>query len=70
MSHYDTDYYRWTQEQAQALREGRLEPAEAAHLAEEIEDLGKQEYHCLESRLEVLLVHLLKWNHLARRRNS
>lgn len=40
-------------------------------LPEEIEELGISEYRRLESRLEVLLTHLLKWNYQpARRGNS
>lgn len=58
---YDHDFYAWTQEQAALLRAGRLSEVDLAHLAEEIEDMGKSEKRTLESRLEVLLMHLLKW---------
>jgi hypothetical protein len=60
-STYDSDYYRWSQEQASLLRNGRLDALDILHLAEEIEDLGKRERRALESRLGVLLGHLLKW---------
>ena len=58
---YDTDVYAWAQEQAALLRSGRLAEADIAHIAEEIEALGRAEKRELVSRLTVLLLHLLKW---------
>lgn len=40
---YDLDYYAWTQAQAKFLREGKLSELDLAHLAEEIEDMGRSE---------------------------
>ncbi|NBC31132.1 MAG: DUF29 family protein [Alphaproteobacteria bacterium] len=58
---YDIDYYAWTQDQAARLRtlagDNRID---AAHLAEEIEDLGKSELHAVESYVERVLEHFLK----------
>jgi len=58
---YERDYYTWTQEQARALRERRLEELDWTNVAEEIEDLGKREKHALRSQLVRLLAHLLKF---------
>jgi hypothetical protein len=58
---YDKDFYAWALEQAALLREGRLTDVDVAHVAEEIEDLGRSEKRELTSRLAVLLTHLLKW---------
>jgi hypothetical protein len=58
---YEKDFYAWTQEQAHLLRIGQLNAIDIQHLAEEIEDMGRAEKRELESRLEVLLMHLLKW---------
>lgn len=58
---YHTDFYAWTQEQSALIRAGKLADIDLEHLAEEIEDMGKSEKRALESRLEVLLMHLLKW---------
>ncbi|HWP00637.1 MAG TPA: DUF29 domain-containing protein [Methylococcus sp.] len=55
------DFYGWTQEQAALLRAGRWSETDLAQLAEEIENMGRSEWRELESRLKVLLVHLLKW---------
>jgi len=58
---YETDFYGWIQAQADALRTGNLAALDMDNLIEEIEDMGKSEKRELESRLEVLLMHLLKW---------
>jgi hypothetical protein len=58
---YETDFYQWTQEQAKALRAKQLYALDFEHLAEEIEDLGRNVEHAIESHLERLLHHLLKW---------
>lgn len=61
-STYDRDFYAWTQDQAQFLQLGQFEALDLQHLAEEIADMGRSEKRALESRLEVLIMHLLKWN--------
>jgi hypothetical protein len=58
---YEVDFYRWAAETARALREGRIADLDLAHIAEEIEDMGKGERRELVSRLAVLLAHLVKW---------
>jgi hypothetical protein len=58
---YDTDFFKWTQEQAAALAAGKAQDLDWANLAEEIESLGKRDRDKLRSYLEGLLVHLLKW---------
>ena len=58
---YDHDFYAWTQAQSQLLRTGQLQLIDIQHLAEEIEDMGRAERRELASRLEILLMHLLKW---------
>lgn len=62
---YDEDFYGWTQRQAAALRALRqptvdLAPLDIAHLAEEIEDLGKRDLRELMSYLELVVQHLVK----------
>ena len=60
---YDTDFFEWTVRNAELLRAGRVEEVDIEHVAEELEDMGKSQRRALESRLEVLLAHLLKWKH-------
>ena len=64
---YERDYYTWTQEQARALRDHRIEEVDWINVAEEIEDLGKSERRVLRSRLTRLLEHLLKFAHARER---
>ncbi|MEC4592776.1 MULTISPECIES: DUF29 domain-containing protein [Nitrospirillum] len=58
---YDQDFYAWATEQAALLRAGKVADADIAHIAEEIESMGRTEKRELVSRLTVLLLHLLKW---------
>ena len=58
---YEEDFYAWTIEQARLLRSGELSSVDVANLAEEIESLGRSDRRAIESRLTVLLMHLLKW---------
>ena len=60
---YDTDFYAWTQAQAAALRDGKWDTLDRANLAEEIESLGRSERYAIESHLQNLLTHLLKWRY-------
>lgn len=68
MAHPNEDYYAWTQETVEKLRQGRLSEINIDHLIEELEDMGKSERRELMSRLIVLLVHLLKWRYQPIRR--
>lgn len=68
MSNYNQDFYSWTQEQAALLRSGRLADLDIENLIEEVETMGRSEKRALESRLTVLLVHLLKWKYQPSRR--
>lgn len=67
---YQQDFYGWTQEQARLLREGRSAELDVANVVEEIETLGRSEKRELASRLRVLMLHLLKWQHQPTRRGS
>jgi hypothetical protein len=60
---YDTDFYAWANRQAALLRAGQVAEADIGHIAEEIESMGRSERKELESRLTVLLLHLLKWQY-------
>jgi len=57
---YEADYALWCAEQGVLLREGRFTDLDRENLAEEIESLGRSDKREIESRLKVLLVHLLK----------
>jgi len=63
MISYDKDFYSWTQEQAELLKHGRFSELDIDNLIEEVETMGRTEKRELESRLTVLLLHLLKWKY-------
>ena len=58
---YDSDFYLWTQQAAESLRSGVLASDDLEHAAEEIADMGKRDRRELESRMMVLVMHLIKW---------
>jgi Domain of unknown function DUF29 len=60
---YETDVVAWAERQAEALRAGRFDELDLENLAEEIGDVSKREAEALESHLETLVMHLLKWRH-------
>lgn len=60
---YESDFYAWTKEQAELLKNKTWEQLDLPNLIEEIESLGRQERQELRNRLGVLLGHLLKWQY-------
>ena len=59
--HYEDDLRSWSLEQAALLRARRTEGLDWDHLAEELESMAGSDERELESRLCVILLHLLKW---------
>jgi len=61
---YEQDFFRWSEEQARALRAAASMQINAAldwdNLAEEIESLGRSERRELGSRIQVIVEHLMK----------
>ena len=60
---YERDFYAWTERTAKLLRAGRWDEIDRETVAEEIEDLGRKYRNELESRMQVLAMHLLKWRY-------
>ena len=67
---YDADFYLWTQQQAALLRKGSLTELDAAHLLDEIEDMGANSRRAMESYLRNVILHLLKWRYQPERRGT
>jgi hypothetical protein len=61
MSVYERDFYAWTQQQAALLQDRDFAHLDIDNLIEEIEAMGRSERRQLTNRLEILLIHLLKW---------
>jgi len=60
---YETDFYGWTLEQAKLLQAGDFDQLDREHLVEELQIMSARERRELLSRLRVLMMHLLKWQH-------
>ena len=57
---YDSDFYAWTQRQAELIRHGDVAAVDLPNILEEIETLGRKEVSELTARYTVLATHLLK----------
>lgn len=67
---YEKDYYLWLVTTAQLLQEGKLSKIDIHNLVEEIQDMGRSEKRAVESNLEILLMHLLKYKYQKEKRSS
>jgi Domain of unknown function DUF29 len=65
---YETDVVAWANEQAAFLRAGNFSALDIEHIADEVEDVGKSEQRELETRMGLLIAHLLKWKFQPTRR--
>ncbi|OKH19779.1 DUF29 domain-containing protein [[Limnothrix rosea] IAM M-220] len=66
---YEDDFHAWTQQQAELLRNQDFSDLDWSNIAEEIESMGRSEKRQLESRLEVLMMHMLKWQYQPNRQS-
>lgn len=57
---YGVDVHAWAAAQARLLRERRFESLDLDNIIEEIESLGNEQAHSVESHLIALVEHLLK----------
>ena len=67
---YATDFYAWCLSTAELVRARQWDEIDPEALAEELESLGKSQKRELESCLEGLVMHLLKWVHQPGRRQE
>lgn len=58
---YERDFLAWTENQAEALRTRQVDAIDWVNLLEEVESMGASQRRELESRLTILLMHLMKW---------
>lgn len=61
-SAYEADYGAWVTAQADLLRSGRFGDLDLENLIDEVESLGRSDFHHFESAIKVVLLHLLKWD--------
>jgi hypothetical protein len=60
---YETDFFLWTQTQADLLRARRFDELDLDHLIDEVASVGASDKREIRSRLTVLITHLLKWKY-------
>ena len=60
---YEEDFYGWTVNTAQLLKDKRMSELDFENIIEEIEALGRSEKHQLVNRLALVISHLLKWQY-------
>lgn len=58
---FEQDETAWLEASARLIREGRLEELDYDNLSELLEAMARRDRREVESRLAVLLAHLLKW---------
>ena len=58
---YDQDFVLWAEHQANLIQAKQFEKLDLENLVEEIEDMGKSIKRALESQLERLMMHVIKW---------
>jgi len=58
---YEYDFNEWIAQQVTLLKQGKTGEIDVVHLITELEDMGKSHLRELESRLIILIAHLLKW---------
>ncbi len=60
---YEIDDYLWIQETVKLLKEKRFDELDLENLIEELDDLGSEKRHKVESLLEQIIRHLLLLNY-------
>ncbi len=67
---YETDETAWLELTARLVAERRFDQVDADSLTEYLSDMARRDKREVKSRLAVLLVHLLKWQHQPGKRST
>lgn len=67
---YEDDFYAWLHEQIELLQQKRINEVDLPNLIEELEDMGSEQRHALESSYRLVIAHLLKWQRQPELRSS
>ena len=67
---YDQDFVLWIESTVRLLKNQRLTELDLENLIDEVEDMGRNQKHALESNLSILLMHLLKWQYQSLKRSN
>ena len=66
---YEQDFCLWLEQTAKLLQSGRFSEVDVANLVDEIKAMGRSERRAVESILEVILMHLLKYRYQPERQS-
>jgi len=67
---FDQDETAWLETMAEFIRLGRLDELDYPNLAEYLTDMARRDRREVESRLTVLIVHVLKWTYQPEHRSG
>jgi hypothetical protein len=65
---YEPDETAWLEESSRHIRAGRLDCLDYENLASYLEDMARRDRREIQSRLTILVAHLLKWHYQADKR--
>ncbi len=66
---YAQDYAAWIDHQLTLLRERRVDEIDYEHLIDEVGDLGSEIFDKYAGAIEIVLLHMLKWDNQPTRRS-
>jgi hypothetical protein len=67
---YEQDFNLWLEETVNLLKNRQLDQLDYENLIEEIESMARKDKCALESNLEQILMHLLKWQYQKNKRSN
>jgi hypothetical protein len=67
---YEADETAWLEAMAALIDQGKLDELDYPHLKEYLTDMARRDRREVQSRLVVLVAHLLKWTHQPERRSG
>jgi hypothetical protein len=67
---YDQDYFLWLEQLVQLLRSQNFAALDLENLIEEIAEMSGSQKQAIESNLEILLMHLLKYQYQPEKRSN
>jgi hypothetical protein len=67
---YEADYAAWLQHQVGLLKADRWNEVDKDNLIDEVESLGRSDFKSFVSAFEIIIAHMLKWDHQPERRSN
>jgi Domain of unknown function DUF29 len=67
---YAADYAAWLEHQVGLLKSDRWNEVDKDNLIDEVESLGRSDFKGFVSAFEIVIAHMLKWDHQPERRSN